>query len=78
MGLHRTETFQRNIKDEKDKMAAGVTFWVVYILERRSSIGLGVPFIMQDLEIDPSLPRPVSCPISYEFICPLFSDVAIF
>lgn len=60
MGLHRSETYQRNIKDENEQAAAVAAFWSVYVLERRSSIGLGVPFIMQDSEIDVSLPRPVS------------------
>ena len=60
MGLHRSETYQRSIKDEDDQAAAVATFWSVYVLERRSSMGFGVPFIMQDSDIDLSLPRPVS------------------
>lgn len=63
MGLHRTETFQ-HIKEQNDRVTAITTFWSVYVLERRSSIGLGVPFIMQDSEIEPSVPRPVSETIS--------------
>ncbi|KAK6385747.1 hypothetical protein LTS17_001319 [Exophiala oligosperma] len=61
MGLHRTETFQ-HIKEQNDRVTAITTFWSVYVLERRSSIGLGVPFIMQDSEIEPSVPRPSQYP----------------
>ena len=58
MGLHRNETYQRNIIHKSQQSAATALFWSIYVLERRSCIGLGVPFIMQDSDIDPTLPRP--------------------
>ena len=60
LGLNRTETFQRNGLEKHDLSPATTLFWCVYLLDRRSCIGLGVPFIVQDSDIDPSLPRPVS------------------
>lgn len=35
-------------------------FWSVYGLDRRWSFGTGMPFAMQDSDIDWSLPEPVS------------------
>lgn len=34
-------------------------FWAVYNLDRRWSFGTGMPFAMQDSDIDPLLPKPV-------------------
>ena len=37
-------------------------FWVIYSLDRRWSFGTGMPFAMQDADIDPQLPEPVRRP----------------
>jgi hypothetical protein len=33
-------------------------FWSVYILDRRFSFGTGMPFALQDTDVDPSVPKP--------------------
>ncbi|KAJ4327700.1 hypothetical protein N0V84_001807 [Fusarium piperis] len=54
MGLHRQATVNRFSNSEEQ--AAGLkTFWCVYMLERRTSLGQGIPFYIQDCHIDPSL-----------------------
>ena len=35
-------------------------FWVIYHLDRHWSFGTGLPFAIQDIDIDPQLPEPVS------------------
>lgn len=35
-------------------------FWCIYILDRRWSIGLSLPFTLQDADIDSELIQPVS------------------
>ena len=34
-------------------------FWTIYSLDRRWSLGTGLPFVIQDEDIDPNLPEPV-------------------
>lgn len=60
MGLHRRDSMVRTFPEEDQLYDAANTFWSIYILDRRWSIGLGVPFIMQDDDIDCELPKPVS------------------
>jgi hypothetical protein len=57
-GLHRRETYDR--MDEEQRNIATLTFWSVYCLDRRWSFGTGMPFALQDSDIDPNLPKPVS------------------
>lgn len=59
LGLHRRETLM-NIPDEETRKNAIMTFWSAYTLDRRWSFGTGLPFVIQDAEVDPQLPRPVS------------------
>ncbi|KEQ60935.1 fungal transcriptional regulatory protein [Aureobasidium melanogenum CBS 110374] len=56
LGLHRKETYDR--MDEEQRTIAMLTFWSVYCLDRRWSFGTGMPFALQDSDIDPNLPRP--------------------
>lgn len=35
-------------------------FWCIYIFDRRCSFNTGLPFAVNDSEIDPELPEPVS------------------
>jgi hypothetical protein len=60
LGLHRRESLFKTVTDEEER--AGVTnmFWSVYVLDRRWSFGTGLPFALQDADIDPNLPEPVS------------------
>jgi hypothetical protein len=46
--------------DEEQRNIATLTFWSVYCLDRRWSFGTGMPFALQDSDIDPNLPKPVS------------------
>jgi hypothetical protein len=46
--------------DEEQRTMATLTFWSVYCLDRRWSFGTGMPFALQDSDIDPNLPKPVS------------------
>ncbi|KAK8029677.1 hypothetical protein PG993_010968 [Apiospora rasikravindrae] len=57
LGLHRRETIMR-IKDDTERRDAIHTFWTAYILDRRWSFGTGLPYVLQDGDIDSQLPGP--------------------
>ncbi|KAL3420608.1 fungal specific transcription factor domain-containing protein [Phlyctema vagabunda] len=59
LGLHRRDTLFKNVTDEEERSNAIKVFWSVYVLDRRWSFGTGMPFAIQDADIDPSLPEPV-------------------
>lgn len=42
--------------DESDETI--LLFWSIYILDRRFGFGTGMPFALQDGDLDPQLPRP--------------------
>ena len=52
LGLHRREAYdamaQKSTKDQ-----AILIFWSIYVLYRRWSFGTGMPFALQDADIDP-------------------------
>lgn len=60
MGLHRRESLLKAFNNQAEYLAAAKLFWVIYALDRRWSFGTGMPFALQDADIDPSLPEPVS------------------
>lgn len=60
MGLHRRETLERNFLDVNRQTQALKIFWCIYVLDRRWSFGIGMPFVLHDEDIDPALPT-VSC-----------------
>lgn len=60
MGLHRRDAVLRAFHNEEDLVTVNKLFWSVYCLDRRWSIGTGLPFTIQDEDIDPYLPEPVS------------------
>jgi hypothetical protein len=60
LGLHRRETLLRNFEGEEERSQATTLFWSIYVLDRRWSFGTGIPFALQDADIDPALPEPVS------------------
>lgn len=60
MGLHRKETLLKLFTNEAEYQQAIRIFWIVYALDRRWSFGTGMPFALQDADIDPGLPEPVS------------------
>lgn len=59
MGLHRREVLTKNFVSENDCSWAVRLFWSIYVLDRRWSFGTGMPFAIQDSDIDASLPEPV-------------------
>ena len=58
MGLHRKATLLKTFTNEAEYLNAVRTFWVVYALDRRWSFGTGMPFALQDDDLDPYLPEP--------------------
>lgn len=60
MGLHRRESLEVNFPDRQKRQWAVKLFWGVYILDRRWSFNTGIPFTLQDTDIDPHLPYPVN------------------
>ncbi|EME87857.1 uncharacterized protein MYCFIDRAFT_125368 [Pseudocercospora fijiensis CIRAD86] len=57
LGLHRRETYDA-IQDESERSDTMLLFWAIYVLDRRWSFGTGMPFAVQDTDIDPQLPKP--------------------
>jgi hypothetical protein len=45
--------------DPEEQAAAIRTFWTIYVLDRRWSFGTGMPFALQDADIDTNVPKPV-------------------
>ncbi|KAI9749098.1 MAG: hypothetical protein M4579_007005 [Chaenotheca gracillima] len=58
LGLHRRDSLMKGFDSEDDQRWAIRIFWSVYCLDRRWSMGTGMPFALQDSEIDPMLPEP--------------------
>ncbi|KAL6820013.1 hypothetical protein V8C40DRAFT_281335 [Trichoderma camerunense] len=58
LGLHQVKTSYQNHPDPKASTRAITLFWDVYILDRRFSLSTGRPFAIQDIDIDPALPKP--------------------
>lgn len=46
------------MRDESDRSETILLFWSIYVLDRRWSFGTGMPFALQDSDIDPQLPKP--------------------
>ncbi|KAK7959228.1 uncharacterized protein PG986_004082, partial [Apiospora aurea] len=67
LGLHRRETIMR-IKDDTERRDAIHTFWTAYILDRRWSFGTGLPYVLQDGDIDSQLPGPDEHPFLHAMI----------
>lgn len=60
MGLNRHEVLKRDYPEEHDRDRAMRIFWSVYMLDMRASCGTGIPPLIQEVDIDPMLPEPVS------------------
>ena len=58
MGLHRRETLTTMFDNEEECSLATRLFWSIYVLDRRWSFGTGMPFAMQENDLDPFLPQP--------------------
>ena len=59
MGLHRREILAKSLLSLEERSQACKLFWSIYVLDRRWSFGTGMPFAIQDADIDPTLPEPV-------------------
>lgn len=59
VGLHRREKILR-FRNPSQRSWVTKLFWCIYVLDRRWSFGVGMPFALHDLDIDPGLPEPVS------------------
>ncbi len=59
IGLHRRQTIAKIFPNDEDRSWATKLFWSIYVLDRRWSFGTGMPFAVQDSDIDPHLPQPV-------------------
>lgn len=60
LGLHRQDALFKTVTDEGERSRVTKLFWSIYVLDRRWSFGTGMPFALQDADIDPNLPEPVS------------------
>lgn len=60
LGLHRRDSLFKVVTNEEERSDAIKLFWSIYVLDRRWSFGTGMPFALQDADIDPNLPEPVS------------------
>ena len=60
LGLHRRDSLFKVVTDDEERSKTIRLFWSIYVLDRRWSFGTGMPFALQDADIDPSLPEPVS------------------
>lgn len=58
MGLHRNNALHRDFANHEERSWALKTFWSIFVLDRRWSFGAGLPFAIQDGDIDPLLPEP--------------------
>lgn len=57
LGLHRRQTYEA-IQDESERAETSLLFWAIYSLDRRWSFGTGMPFALQDSDIDSQIPKP--------------------
>lgn len=60
LGFHRRNALKKSFPIEDQWSEISKVFWSIYILDRRWALGLGLPFVIQDEDIDPNLPEPVS------------------
>ncbi|KAG5983818.1 hypothetical protein E4U55_007050 [Claviceps digitariae] len=60
-GLHQKRGLM-NIRDDAERKNSLNSFWSAYVLDRRWAFGTGLPFAVQDDEIDPNLPLPEEFP----------------
>ncbi|KAE8349746.1 fungal-specific transcription factor domain-containing protein [Aspergillus coremiiformis] len=74
LGLHRRDTLTKSFPNEDQWPEIIRIFWTIYTLDRRWSLGTGLPFVIQDEDIDSNLPEPdaslpyLRCMVSYNRI----------
>lgn len=60
LGLHLNDPPFATFRSTRERELANRLFWCIYCLDRRWSFGTGLPFGIQEEDIDPSLLEPVS------------------
>jgi hypothetical protein len=60
LGLHRSETYAAIFANDEERADAIRLFWSLRVLDQRWSFGTGMPFALQDIDIDPYVQKPVS------------------
>jgi hypothetical protein len=63
-----------NIPDGAERKNALSSFWTAYVLDRRWAFATGLPYVVQDSDIDPQLPLPDEYPwlvamVNYARLC---------
>ncbi|THC96762.1 hypothetical protein EYZ11_003771 [Aspergillus tanneri] len=58
MGLHRRDALVKTFPNEEQWPEVIKIFWAIHTLDRRWGFGTGLPFVIQDEDIDPNLPEP--------------------
>ncbi|QPG94319.1 hypothetical protein C2857_005689 [Epichloe festucae Fl1] len=61
VGIHQKRGLMK-IQNESERKNALNSFWSAYVLDRRWAFATGLPFAVQDDEIDPNLPFPDEYP----------------
>jgi hypothetical protein len=59
LGIHQRDNLVK-IQDEAERRDCLMTFWAAYVLDRRWSFATGLPYVLQDEDVDPEMPYPVS------------------
>ncbi|KAG7105321.1 putative transcriptional regulatory protein like [Verticillium longisporum] len=72
-GIHQ-RTGLMKIHNEEERKNALNSFWTAYMLDRRWAFGTGLPYVVQDEDIDSELPMPDEYPyliamITYSRLC---------
>lgn len=58
LGLHRSQVHQSLVDPDERRLALN-SFWSAYVLDRRWAFNTGLPYVIQDADIDPKLDYPV-------------------
>ncbi|EUC37663.1 hypothetical protein COCCADRAFT_85149 [Bipolaris zeicola 26-R-13] len=72
LGLHRRDTYATLYPNPEDQASAIRMFWTIYVLDRRWSFGTGMPFALQDADID-NVPKPPSSHESGQYLHAMIS-----
>jgi Fungal specific transcription factor domain len=59
LGWHQFETLQLQSISHAEKYRISCLFWSIYVLDRRWSFGTGLPFVIQEDDMDPLILKPV-------------------
>lgn len=59
LGLNKASVVEKMPGTNHDRTMAIRLFWCVHALDRRWGFGNGLPFVIQDSDIDSNLPEPV-------------------